>query len=57
VSAEEIIDASEIKVFDSYAWRNRHMLAHSGIPSYENCWRPLTQYYYEGTLSKDTSSA
>lgn len=36
-----IIDEQELKAFDSYAWRNSHMLEHSGIPNYSECWRPL----------------
>ena len=50
VNSDKIIDQDELKVFDCYTQRSRHLLEHSGIPNYEHCWQPLPQDYFEKTL-------
>ena len=61
VAAQNIIDESELKAFDTYTWRNKHMLDKSGIPNYERYFgRPLKYNYFESerkSHSKGTSSS
>ena len=47
VAPQNIIDESELKALDSYCWRNRHLLDNSGIPNYEECWKPLPHNYFD----------
>ena len=47
LEAQNIIDGQELRTFDSYTWRNRHLSERTGIPNYEKCWKPLPPDYFE----------
>lgn len=57
VSAQNIIDEGELKAFDTYTWRNKHMLDKSGIPNYEKNFRPLNYNYFENERKSHVSSS
>ena len=41
VAADNIVDDKEWEAFDRYAQRGKHMSDNTGIPNYEQCWKPL----------------
>ena len=55
VSSNQIIDQKELKAFDTYIWRNKHMTDHSGIPNHDDCWQPLPHYYFRADRADPSS--
>lgn len=56
--SETLIDKKEVKTFNAYTRRNRHLSERTGIPNYSLCCGRLSQDYFEPLLGdKQPSSA
>ena len=56
LGSENLIDSKEVKTFDAYTRRNKHMSERTGIPNYSMCCRPLAQDYFESWVDPKNSS-
>ena len=56
LDSKHLIDSKEVKTFDAYTRRNKHMSERTGIPNYSMCCRPLEQDYFESWIDVKNSS-